>query len=95
MSNNAPGKPAATQLRRIAADVSGVILVAQLGVASEDDAIAARRLVEALAMVPLGLVLACSPADQPNVTRGGFATGPAFPSAATNRRPTREATLHE
>jgi capsular polysaccharide biosynthesis protein len=87
-----PASAGGTQLRRIAADVSGVILVAQLGVASDDDAIAARRLVDALAMAPLGLVLACSAADLPLVTRGGFAA--ARPNA-TNRRPTREATLHE
>ncbi len=90
-----PASAGGAQLRRIAADVSGVILVAQLGVASEDDAIAARRLVDALGMVPLGLVLVCSPADRPLVTRGGFATAPARPNATTNRRPTREATVHE
>ena len=67
----------------------------QLGVACEDDAIGARRLVDALAMVPLGLVLTCSPADRSLVTREGFAAPPARPSNATNRRPTREATLHE
>jgi len=90
-----PRSTGGVQLRRIAADVSGVLLVAQLGVASEDDAIGARRLVDALAMVPLGLVLSCSPADRSLVTREGFAAPPARPSNATNRRPTREATLHE
>jgi capsular polysaccharide biosynthesis protein len=90
-----PHSAGGTQLRRIAADVSGVILVARLGVASEDDAIAARRLVDALGLTPLGLVLACSTADRPLVPRGAFAPTPARPSGATNRRPTREATAHE
>jgi capsular polysaccharide biosynthesis protein len=90
-----PRSGGGTQLRRIAADVSGVILVAQLGVATEDEALAARRLVDALALVPLGLVLACSPADRPSVTRGGFAAAPPRRTGTTNRRPTREATAHE
>jgi hypothetical protein len=89
-----PRSPAGAQLRQIAADVSGVVLVAQLGVASEDDALSARRFVDALALLPLGLVLACSAADRSIVTRGGFAPAPARPST-TNRRPTREATARE
>jgi capsular polysaccharide biosynthesis protein len=69
------------QLRRIAADTAGMVLVAKLGAASEDDAMEARRLIDALALHPLGLVITCTVADRTLVTRAGF--------AATPRRRTR------
>jgi hypothetical protein len=69
------------QLRRIAADIAGIVLVAKLGAASEDDAMEARRLVDALALQPIGLVITCTVADRTLVTRAGF--------AATPRRRTR------
>jgi capsular polysaccharide biosynthesis protein len=64
------------QLRRIAADTDGIVLVARLGAASEDDAMEARRLVDALALQPLGLVITCTVADRTLVTRAGFAVTP-------------------
>jgi capsular polysaccharide biosynthesis protein len=64
------------QLRRIAADVAGIVLVAKLGAASEDDAMEARRLVDALALQPLGLVITSTVADRTLVTRAGFAVTP-------------------
>jgi non-specific protein-tyrosine kinase len=78
------------QLRGIATDTAGVLLVARLGRATVDDAMAARRLVDALSLRALGLVLTCSAADAASVIRSGFAT-PARPrsrarAAAPNGR---------
>jgi hypothetical protein len=64
------------QLRRIAADTAGIVLVARLGAASEDDAMEARRLLDALALQPLGIVITCTVADRTLVTRAGFAATP-------------------
>jgi capsular polysaccharide biosynthesis protein len=64
------------QLRGIAADIAGIVLVARLGTASDDDAMEARRLVDALALQPLGLVITCTAADRTLVTRAGFAVTP-------------------
>jgi hypothetical protein len=64
------------QLRRIAADTAGIVLVAKLGAATEDDAMEARRLVDALALEALGLVITCTVADRTLVTRAGFAVTP-------------------
>jgi capsular polysaccharide biosynthesis protein len=71
-----PGRAPNAQLRRIAADIAGMVLVAKLGAASEDDAMEARRLVDALALQPVGLVITCTAADRPLVTRAGFAATP-------------------
>ena len=64
------------QLRGIAPDTAGVLLVARLGRATVDDAMAARRLVEALSLRALGLVLTCSAADAASVIRSGFSAPP-------------------
>jgi hypothetical protein len=68
-----PAVEQGAQLRGIAPDTAGVLLVAHLGRATVDDAMAARRLVEALSLRPLGLVLTCSAADAAAVIRAGFA----------------------
>lgn len=65
----APG----AQLRGIAPDTAGALLVARLGRATVDDALAARRLVDALSLRALGLVLTCSAAEATAVIRTGFA----------------------
>jgi capsular polysaccharide biosynthesis protein len=67
--DTAPG----AQLRGIAPDIAGAVLVARLGSATVDDAMAARRLVDALSLRAIGLVLTCSAADAANVIRAGFA----------------------
>jgi capsular polysaccharide biosynthesis protein len=64
------------QLRRIAADTGGIVLVARLGTASDDDAMEARRLIDALALEPIGLVITCTATDRTLVTRAGFAATP-------------------
>ena len=75
-----PDAAAGTQLRRIAAETAGVVVVARLGSATLDDAMAARRLMEALGLHALGLVITCSPAESAEITRAGFGV-PARPRA--------------
>jgi capsular polysaccharide biosynthesis protein len=71
-----PETGAGPQLRRIASDTGGVVLVARLGEATTDDAMAARRLVEALALHGLGLVITCSASETADIARSGFAAPP-------------------
>jgi capsular polysaccharide biosynthesis protein len=68
-----PAVATGAQVRAMASDTAGVLIVARLGRATLDDAMAARRLLDALALRALGLVLTCSAADAAAIMRNGFA----------------------
>jgi capsular polysaccharide biosynthesis protein len=65
----APRVARGSRLRPLAARSAAVVLVARLHVATGADAAAARRLVEALGLRPLGLVVVCSPSEIPEMVR--------------------------
>ena len=76
----APRVARAARLRPLAARSAAVVLVARLGVAGGADAVAARRLVDALGLRGLGLVVICSPSELPGIVRTAL-TEPLRPPA--------------
>jgi hypothetical protein len=68
------------RLRQLAARPTAVVLVARLGVATTADAVAARRLVDALSLRGLGLVVICSPHEGPPIAQADL-TVPRRPTA--------------
>ena len=61
------------RLRRVASDAAGAVLVARVGVTGIDDAVAARRLVDALGLNVVGLVVTCSATEAAEILRDGLA----------------------